>query len=119
MARRERIIRVFYDDEDVMFENSEKLVAFQQAVGRMATFALSGGLAPDSVQFVTMNIDKRKEITCAYFDWKQRSFGEESTYAKNKPFYNLDDALALFVSEHCFVMGGIPRNEQTEYSFHS
>lgn len=121
MAMRERIIRVFYNDADVSgekFASEAHLDAFHQALGRMAAYAMWSDKEEDTLQIVSMGIDRRLEITCAYGErLPSRILG---SYEHNKKFYTLEDALSAMRTERqSFVMGAVPRDGGQRYSFHS
>ena len=110
----ERIVKIGYAVEDTKFETDEELNAFYTALGRMVAYAMASD-QPRDIELVTMNIDKRHEITGAYFkQWKR---GE--TYDENRPMYKLDEALDEFRKGQPFVMGAVPRDEGVRYGFHS
>ena len=119
---KERIIKMYYQPEELRFETDDEANAFYYALGRMAAYGLNGD--KDGLAIVNMVIDKRKEITCAYYPPRKRA--DYGTYSENKIFYDLDAAFTPFTNNelgHVFVMGAVPRAEtdtiKFHYSFHS
>lgn len=119
---KERIIKMYYQPDELRFETDDEANAFYYALGRMAAYGLNGdkkGLA-----IISMVIDKRKEITCAYYP--PRSPTVAGAYSDNKMFYDLEAAFTPFTNSelgHVFVMGAVPRAasevNKFHYSFHS
>jgi hypothetical protein len=120
MAMRERIIRVFYNDDGGVpkFASDEHCNTFYHALGRMAAYSMWSDAVEPTLQIVDMSVDKNREITCAYGE--RMPSRVPGSYENNKKFYTLDDALSAMRSEHRpFVMGAVPRDDGLRYSFHS
>lgn len=119
---KERIIRMFYQPEELKFETDDEAREFYHALGRMAVYGLNGD--PEGLSIINMVVDKRKEITCAYYPSRKRA--DYGTYSENKIFHDLDAAFTPFTNNelgHVFVMGAVPRaateTDKFRYSFHS
>jgi hypothetical protein len=117
---KERIIRMYFADE-LRFNSDEQAREFYYALGRMCAFGANDGRPGLSV--VNVTIDRRDEITGAFYPQLERV---EGSYETNKKFYAIDDAFKPFITDkngHVFVMGAIPRtdteNNKFYYSFHT
>jgi hypothetical protein len=111
----QRIISLHYDPSDFKWDSDEKLEAFQKALGRMVMFGMANDQARD-VELVSIGVDRRLEMTGAYYP----TWARGDSYQANTPQYAMDAAIATFTElGRPFVMGGVPREDGTRYSFHS
>ena len=109
----ERIIRISYDPDDIKPEHVD---VFHQALGRMVAFQMTSD-TPRTLEGVNLAIDKNLEITGSY--WQTWNFHDHEVYAGHKDYYAMDNALAWLRMGRAFVMGAVPRDGATNYSFHS
>lgn len=117
-----RLIRIYFDADQMSHKSEEDYAAFMQAVGYAVTYGMANGTA-GSDQFVNMSFDRDKEINVAYWP-KMAADSFEAPY-KGSAAQIISDAckgLQALSRGHVFVMGGIPprpTDKKRDYSFHS
>jgi hypothetical protein len=116
-----RNLNINVNVDALKFDTMQKQDAFHQALGRMVAYALA--MEDGKSDFVSLSINKgdaAPEITAAYY--RAVSYGPQryigTDYGKHQ------DAVKVLANLHhglgtAFVMGGIPREGGTTYSFHS
>ena len=110
----QRIISLTYSPEEIRFQTGAQIDEFYRALGYMAFHGMASD-HPRDIEYVSMAIDRDHEITGAYFPPWSRGDG----YTENKVQYDLDSAMKAFQGGRAFVIGAVPRDGGTRYSFHS
>lgn len=87
-----RTVEVWYDTDQIRFDSDEKLLAFQQALGRMVMYGMPND---EKDSLARGGIDRDKEVCLTYF------------------------RDAADTTKGGFTMGAVPRDDGLRYSFHS
>jgi len=112
------------DPSKLRFETNEQREAFIKAIG----YAVFYGITRDEIaggprlymqeDCVAIFIDPG-EITSQYYRTLVRpSSGDKDYWGKSRKFSEMDAALDSYKNGRPFVMGGIPNQDGTDYSFH-
>lgn len=122
-----RALVVNAQSQGLMFDTAEQQDAFYKALGRMVAYALVTHDA-DTVGLASLSIDSHHEITGVYYPREVRvPFEAPMEVRQTSKFEIVEEQItnlqrvvrAVQGSGRGFVMGGVPRNEATEYTFHS
>ena len=64
---RERLIRLHVDDVALEFSDEGDITKFQNALGRMASYALRAGVN-EGIEHVEMFVNDKREISAAFYE---------------------------------------------------